>query len=399
MASGVRVQRARLGPGWGGSFDDITLRITPDRPIPALRRLLERAVDDLRAAVRTVGLAGVATVPPRSAVIPVAWCDTQVDLDQLIDALVVWLDDHDVAGVVDGYASTGPFYESTVDKPAFGGIAVVVSPRLRPDAVSLARGRPGSTFQYLYEAIDPDAFELVVDHALRWCDVPGGTHWLQSWMTSVTVPVEGRQALLMDHLGAAGRVNLICERWPTERRTVDFDVDGRVIYTVGSGSRVAEWPQLLRTSQQILADLAEAAPYGFAVRSPVPVPSVELLMGRRNWVSLHDPDIDRSLRWMRLDDSRVPEAFVTQLLSRHDLSAADLTAWDVVPVGDGAVLLTHREPARWLAGDRPEESVVRAARETLRPLLLGYDDEQAERTAVTGFPPFRRPGDLTSFAP
>ena len=390
MARGVRVQRAGLGPGWGGSFDDITLRITPDRPIPALRRLLERAVDDLRATVPAVGLAGVATVPPRSAVIPVAWCDSQADLDQLIDALVIWLDGHDVAGVVDGYVSTGPFYEGTVDKPAFDGIAVVVSPRLRPDAVDLARGRPGSTFQYLYEAIDRDAFETVVDHALRWCDVPGGTHWLQSWMTGAAVPVEQRRALLMDHLRAAGRVNLICERWPTERRNVDFDVDGRVIYTVGSGSRVAKWPELLRTAQQVLADLAEAAPYGFAVRSPVPVPSVELLLGRRNRMSLHDPDVDRSLRWMRLDDSRVPEAFVTQLFGRHDLSAVDLTAWDVVPVGDGAVLLTHREPARWLAGERPEESVVRAAREILRPLLLGYD--QAERAAVTGFPPFPRPG-------
>jgi hypothetical protein len=46
---------------------------------------------------------------------------------------------------------------------------------------------------------------------------------------------------------------------------------------------------------------------------------------------------------------------------------------------------------RWLAGVRPEESVVRAARESLRPLLLDYDDEQAQHTAITGFPPFSRP--------
>lgn len=117
-------------------------------------------------------------------------------------------------------------------------------------------------------------------------------------------------------------------------------------------------------------------------------------MGPGKWPPLHDPDVDPrlGLRWFRLlEDTHIPEAFVIQLLSRHNLSAVDLTPWDVTPVGDGAVLLTHREPGRWLAGVRPEESVVRAARESLRPLLLDYDDEQAQRTAITGFPPFSRP--------
>jgi hypothetical protein len=69
----MRVDRAGLGPGFGGSFDSFTLRITPSRPRPDLRPLLERAVEHLRVAVPAVGLAGASTVPPHSGVISIAW--------------------------------------------------------------------------------------------------------------------------------------------------------------------------------------------------------------------------------------------------------------------------------------------------------------------------------------
>ena len=97
---------------------------------------------------------------------------------------------------------------------------------------------------------------------------------------------------------------------------------------------MADRTRLLPIARELLTDAADVAGYGFAIRTPAPALGIDALVGPGKWPPLHDPDVDPrlGLRWFRLlEDTHIPEAFVIQLLSRHNLSAVDLTPWDVTP--------------------------------------------------------------------
>lgn len=221
---------------------------------------------------------------------------------------------------------------------------------------------------------DPDALAAVVDHAMEWCQVDGGTYWVTSGVTSFEVKPKQRRRMLELAIGQSPYARLECGigRRQTAAefkrdtryyeidlvRVVSIDPDGHVLYGIGSDQSPA-WEGAVANLTQILLDLHGHLDYGFVTRDRVPNTWAELNHGLWNWTGhWHDgpPRIHRSL-----EPQLVENAFGIQLLGPEHRPLPSLGAeWQTETVGDTHTLISDTNLERWFVEDRSSQVALDA---------------------------------------
>ena len=251
-------------------------------------------------------------------------------------------------------------------------------------ALSL-RGEPTSdaereaSFGNVEWRTDPDAQRAVIDHALGWCQVPGGQHYVSAGMTQFKVDPDQRRALLEPSIGASPWAALICTNGREDCRRVEFDTDGRVLFQHGGTQVPTGWPVLAAEMTVILTELAPTADYGLVRRiDQLQILWQDLFLG--DWPKLTHLIPASHLYTRRFETTHVPDPLGVQLLGPgHADRLPTGPDWAITPTAGQSYIVTHANPDAWYANPTPDPDILEHARRDFAPLLITYDLAETER--------------------
>lgn len=164
---------------------------------------------------------------------------------------------------------------------------------------------------------------------------------------------------------------------PQHLRYACFNEEGRLILQLRDDDRL--WPELVAELTTWLTDLADISEFGFIRHAysnqtnlftmlaghPPESPSINALHGGPGFYW-------QSSRY--LDSEYVPDAYGVQVLTdAHLARTADLTDWNVRPLGGGRNLVEHRDAAAWFATNPPDPALVDTARADFADAILPAD--------------------------
>lgn len=334
---------------------------------------LERARGTAQVAMfGRVGLWEAVPLPDGSAALPVNFCDTEQDLRTLLGLLTASLDREGISGRLGEQRNDwSVFPDPLVDMPS---LSTVVSLRLRSGAGASELG--ALTADITRADVPPETLQAAVRYALDWCDVPGGSHYADYGGVSLRLPKESLPTLLaaaLRSLPTAPAIHIQCVDWPRRARQVAFASNARVIFTEAAADLQMVWPEFLQSATTTLRDNVPMGDYGFVVRSGGSPSTMEMLLySSLSGVQRPDVEPNESLIARGLEDHLAPDAFAVQLLGpRYDVaSLRSAVEWKLDELSEGAHLLSHGDPAAWLAARQPDADVLAAARRALDPILL-----------------------------
>lgn len=256
---------------------------------------------------------------------------------------------------------------------AFTSTTVSVSLPLRNEV------RGGGVRLWSRDDVDPVALSAVTDHALAWCRLDGGAHYVQTPDTSFRMDADSRDATVRLGLREPrGRLWAVASTWPGETRVVALGPEGRVHFQFGTGPAAEPLDDPLDRVQRLLTDLAPWTTSGFALpsheRTTDTVQAISVSWKQRPDVPGHHIQTAR-----RLEDQRVYDAFpVLYLGPGFESLVAETPSYDAVQVGAGR-LLTHRRAGAWLRGDVDAISEREMARPECGDALLSEADILGEQ--------------------
>lgn len=359
---------------WRHSREHVVVRFVPSG-VDAQTAIsaLERARDSAQAAlIGRVGLWEAVPLLDGSAALPVNFCDTEDDLRTVLGLLTASLEDTGVSGRLTELRNDwSVFPDPLVDTPS---LSTVLCLRLRPGAGASDAG--ALTADITREDVPAEIMQAVVRYALAWCDVPAGSHYAEYGGVSLRLTKESLPGLLaaaLRSLPTAPAIHIQCVDWPHRARQVAFSRNARVIFTEAAADLDESWPEVLRTATTALKNNVPTSDYGFVVRSGGSPATMEMLL-HSSLSGVQRPDVEpnESLIARGLEDHLAPDAFAVQLLGpRYDIASLQLPdSWQLEALPGGAHLLSHQDPAAWVAGRRPDADVLASGRRALDPLLL-----------------------------
>lgn len=213
----------------------------------------------------------------------------------------------------------------------------------------------------------PETMEAIIEKALQWFVMPGGTYYVSSGWSHVRCTLEQCRDLLITGMGIGiHSARIVCATDDGRIRSVAFGFTGTVFFARLDPEDV--WEPAVNDLTEVLASLSGQIQYGAIKRTA---------LGTLRWDWFTDYEWPARQYLMRgkseagrsIVETYVPEAFGVQLLGpRHSLP--DSTQWLRQPVDSGRVLLIHRDLPAWFSGPLPDETTLARARDDLAPMLL-----------------------------
>lgn len=376
--SEVVVQEKALLRAWreAGSGDDLDMLLKTKAPAAEVLPLVNHAVDELWEQSEAIGVSAPAVTPHGLAIV-MNFCDSQADLVDMFTRLKANLEALDVSGTLGVFRHQA----SPIDD-------VLLKLDLFRAAMSLS-GQPlpysevGMNAPTVWKS-DADALAMVVEHALDWCEVPGGTHYLNSGLAQFTVAPEQRRAFLIPPVGPA-KMTMTCTNGTHAVRRVAFTGDGHILYEHGgTDTTTADWPAGVAEVTTVLADLASAVDYAIVRRDRRPSWDW-LTVFQASWPAMDNLRIGELFLTRRYERDHVVDAFGIQLLGPgHDPAIPADDHWNITDLPAGRRLVTHRDQAAWFSDELPDQTTLANARHDFAPILLNHDlanEERARRTA------------------
>lgn len=213
----------------------------------------------------------------------------------------------------------------------------------------------------------PETMEPIIEKALEWFVLPGGTYYVSSGWSDVRCTLEQCRDLLTTALGADSLSSrIVCATDDGKARSVDFGYTGAVFFARLDPDD--DWEPSVEDLTGVLASLSGQIQYGAIKRTRL---SEQIWDGftdnefpARPYLPRGKSEFGRSVV-----ETYVPDAFGVQLLGpQHSLP--DSTHWLRKPLACGRTLLIHRDLPSWFAGPQPDEATLQQARDDLEPMLL-----------------------------
>ena len=222
----------------------------------------------------------------------------------------------------------------------------------------------------------PGAMEALIETALDWCMITGGTHYVSVAMASYKCTADQRRALVITGLSSDSATSLTCTAGPEEIRYVSFGYEGTVYF--GRLDPQNSWEPALSDLTDVVASLADHLQYAAIRRSR---------LQKAQWFNFLDHwwperpylEYGMSQAGRVVADTYIPDAFGAQLLGPGHKLPPLSEQWHSRPVGSDSTLLTHTDPKAWYegaVGSVPDTQILKQARRELAPLLL--TDERAQ---------------------
>ncbi len=340
--------------------------------VAATEPLGDRAVGD-------PGVMGYFRLADRTIAIALQHASSKQTLLVECDRLARRLEDDGCVGTLQGAPSARPpwlrhHYEHLYGTAVVGSITT--RPWRPPDGNVNGTGRV---------MCDQAALHAVVEHAVSWCTVPGGTYAVS--VGEYTVRTEASRAgdlfrYLVDHTGET--VNLICSDYPTHTRIVSLDYQARARYSDGrtvhleprdpGGPEVFPAPEVsLALATDLLTTLAPHLSYGFALQAALPGAIASHLLNRR-WPT------DRPMRNMRAarrwETTGGWDAFAVLLHGPDFPPVTTDGPYAITNLGHGRRLLTHHDATRLINGSGLTPTDLADGRAQLGDALIDLDAVQ-----------------------
>lgn len=223
--------------------------------------------------------------------------------------------------------------------------------------------------------VDPGLIPDLVDLAMEWTAGVEGVLWFTRISSARGEPGAVADALRARFVEPGSRGFSTVHRQGTgAERRVRFSSYGHLTLEERSNLPLEDRLVALRSAWQPWATRVDHARTTGDVGAGHPSWRVEL--GRRKLDTSYYP------HGRHLDDRRVPDACVQQVLTGAHLdAAADLSRWHVDDVAPDRYVVTHPEPSRWFLpapegrqGTRVDADVLARAREDFGAMILGDDD-------------------------
>lgn len=223
------------------------------------------------------------------------------------------------------------------------------------------------------------AMEALIETALDWCTLPGGTHYIHVGLANVTCTVEQRRGLLTTGLSSESATSLTCAAGAEEIRNVVFGYEGTVYF--GRLDPQYAWKSALPDLTDVVTSLADHLQYAAIRRSRLQKALWSDFMDHW-WPQRAYLAYGRS-QGRFVADTCCSDAFGAQLLGPGHKLPPLSEKWRSRPVGSRSTLLIHTDAMAWFDGGSedgyksvlPEPTTLEHARLELAPLLL--TDERA----------------------
>jgi hypothetical protein len=210
-----------------------------------------------------------------------------------------------------------------------------------------------------------------VEHALQWCQVPGGEYYIQFGMGWYLVPAEDRHRLMKAALLSDFSVRIVCFAAPDRvREAVFFDQATAAYQERYPGIDDPDtWREGLAEMTAFLEDLAGFLDYGLVRRHRI---------RHHSWSEIIDakwPERQnlrkRTLRQARGASSfAVPDVYGVMVLGPAHQWSPPPENWTVTPAANGRRLLRYNDEAALFSSIHPDEDTVSRMRRDLEPLLM-----------------------------
>jgi hypothetical protein len=223
--------------------------------------------------------------------------------------------------------------------------------------------------------VDPSLVPELVDLAMAWTGGVDGALWFTRISSARGGPRAVAEALRARFVEPGSRgFSTVHRQGPERERRVRFSSYGHVTLEERSGLPLPDRLAALRTAWQPWASRVDQARTTGDVGDGHPSWTVEL--GRRKLDTSYYP------HGRHLDDRRVPDACVQQVLTGAHLDAADdLSRWRVEALAPDRYVVTHPEPSRWFLpapdgrqGTRVDPDVLDQARDDFGAMILSARD-------------------------
>jgi hypothetical protein len=211
----------------------------------------------------------------------------------------------------------------------------------------------------------------VLDYALSWCSAAGGELQLHAGDVREAVTLQAApERLRWMYAHVADRVSVLNSQWPSHVRMCTFTEDAHLIAVDGSNSSPPTASASLTVGTDVLLDLADAATYGFALRTTYPVTNIGWLF-ERSWPL--PPDLARSAlaKLRSLETAGALDAYPLQYLGPRFPTVRDDPEYLSTELPNGGHILTSRHADDWLRQlVRPDADLLQESRKALEQVLI-----------------------------
>ncbi|WP_159618664.1 hypothetical protein [Arthrobacter zhaoguopingii] len=221
----------------------------------------------------------------------------------------------------------------------------------------------------------------VVDHALQWCQVPGGQFYVRFGEGQYLVPPEARRENLQTALQGKD-VSITCFASRDQIRSVTFLEHAAVLYTerYPGMDEPGAWRSGLEGMSRVLQDLAPSLNYGAVRRQAFHASSWDVFLTSR-WPE--NPRLDSGLiRFTQgISHQYVPDAYGVMVLSPSHRWDPPAPNWTTTPAAGERTLVRWNDADALFATNPPDETVVDWMRRDAEPILMNDAMAHAERPA------------------
>ncbi len=305
---------------------------------------------------------------PGGAVMYIEFATDDSVVGAFLDALIDELSSRGVEGHIEEFLLEW----SPVDapRPMFDCISAGLS--LRGEewyaAVPADQARTGLDVRY---RVPDDAFRRVLSHALDWCSVPGGTHFVAAGIAGSRCAAEEREAVVAAGVRNDQLTRITCASDAGAVRRVEFPREGYVIYHERYPELLSAnaWAPGVQDLTDVLVQLGDHADYGMLRRQRMPLASWAGFVDY-GWPEKAHLAPDAVLDLHSRAASAIPDAFAIMVLSESHRLPHLNSRWVVEDTGARSRLLRRASIDEWFAGPEPDEATVHSAREDLGPLFM-----------------------------
>ena len=219
--------------------------------------------------------------------------------------------------------------------------------------------------------VPDDVVDRVLDYALVWCSAAGGELQLHAGdVREAATPQAAPDRLRWMFTHVADRVSVLNSQWPSHVRMCTFTEDAHLIAVDGSHSSAPTASASLGVATAVLTDLADAASYGFALRTTSLVPSIEWLT-QQSWGK--PPHLERSAlsKLRSLEMVGALDAYPLQYFGPRFPPIPDTPEYESTALPNGGHVLTSRHANEWLSQSvKPNADLLQKSREALHHALI-----------------------------
>lgn len=213
--------------------------------------------------------------------------------------------------------------------------------------------------------------DRVLDYALAWCSAAGGELQLHAGdVREAVTPQAAPDRLRWMYTHVADRVSVLNSQWPSHVRMCTFTEDAHLIAVDGSNSSPPRASASLAVATDVLIDLADAATYGFALRTAYPVTNIGWLI-QQSWTLPPDLKLSALARLRSLETAGALDAYPLQYLGPRFPGIPNNPEYTSTALPNGGHVLTSRHADDWLSQlVRPNASLLQESREALKHVLI-----------------------------